>query len=109
MIEVRRYVTSTGKDVFGDWVADLKDERARAKIAVRIDRLSAGNFGDTRSLGHGLYELKIDWGPGFRLYYAMIGRFCVLLLCGGDKKKQSLDIARAREYLSDYRKRTARS
>jgi putative addiction module killer protein len=73
---------------------------------ARIDRLSLGNFGDCKALGGGLFELRIDWGPGYRVYYALIGRACVLLLCGGDKRKQVSDIRRALEYLKDYRERT---
>ena len=106
MIDLRRYVTSTGRDVFGEWLAERKDNRTRAKIIARIDRVSAGNFGDCKSLRGGLFELRIDWGPGYRVYYAMIGRTCVLLLCGGDKRKQSSDIKRAAEYLKDYLERT---
>lgn len=106
MIDIRRYVTRAGKDVIGEWLAGLKDTRARAKIAVRIDRLAAGNFGACKPLGGGLYELRIDWGPGHRVYYAMIGKMCVLLLSGGDKRKQASDIARAREYFLDYKERT---
>ncbi len=105
-IEVRRYVTKTGKDVFGEWLAGLKDNRTRAKILVRIDRLWAGNFGDCKSLRGGLFELRIDWGPGYRVYYAPDGETSVLLLCGGDKRKQSSDIKRAAEYLKDYWERT---
>jgi len=74
-----------------------------AKIATRINRLAAGNFGDCKSLREGLYELRVDWGPGYRVYYAMIGKACVLLLCGGDKRKQAADIERAQAYLRDYR------
>ncbi len=107
MIEVRHYVTRAGKDVFDDWLTRLADSRARAKIAIRIDRLAAGNFGDCKPLRLGLCELRIDWGPGYRVYYAMIGRDCVLLLCGGDKRKQASDIIRAIEYLKDYKKRTS--
>jgi putative addiction module killer protein len=106
VIEIRRYVTQTGKDVFGEWLASLKDVRARAKIVIRIDRMAAGNFGDCKPLRHGLHELRIDWGPGYRLYYAMLGRTCVLLLCGGDKRKQSADIARALDCLKDHQERT---
>ncbi len=105
-MEVRRYLTNTGRDVFGEWLSDLKDNRTRAKIVARVDRISAGNFGDCRSLRGGLLELRIDWGPGYRVYYAMIGRVCVLLLCGGDKRKQSSDIRRAADYLKDYLERT---
>ena len=107
-MEIRRYVTRTGKDVVGEWLAGLKDLRARARIAVRIDRMALGNFGDCKPLGQGVYELRIDWGPGYRLYYAMHGSACVLLLCGGNKSKQSADIERARTYLADYVERTAK-
>ncbi len=80
VIEIRHYVTRTGQDLFDQWFAGLPDARAQAKIATRIDRLSAGNFGDCKSLRRGLCELRIDWGPGYRVYYAMLGRVCVLLL-----------------------------
>lgn len=106
VIEIRHYVNHAGKDVFDDWLSRLADARAQAKIAIRVNRLAAGNFGDTRALGHGLCELRIDWGPGYRVYYAMVGRLCVLLLCGGDKRKQASDIHRALEYLKDYKERT---
>jgi putative addiction module killer protein len=105
-IESRRYLTASGRDVFGGWLTGLKNTRTEAKILARIDRLSLGNFGDCKSLGGGLFELRIDWGPGYRVYYAMIGKACVLLLCGGDKSRQSADIRRAAEYLKDYRERT---
>jgi putative addiction module killer protein len=109
VIEVRHYVTRAGIDVFDGWLTRLADARAQAKIAVRIDRLTAGNFGDCRPLRQGVCELRIDWGPGYRIYYAMIGKECVLLLCGGDKRKQSPDIDRALEYLREYRERTKSS
>ncbi len=105
-IEIRRYLTETGRDVFGEWLGGLRDNRIRAKLVARIDRLAAGNFGDCKSLRRGLYELRINWGPGYRVYYAMLGRTCVVLLCGGEKRKQASDIQRALEYLSDYRERT---
>jgi putative addiction module killer protein len=97
VIEIRHFVTRTRKDVFDDWLTQLADARAQAKISTRINRLAAGNFGDCKSLRQGLSELRIDWEPGYRVYYAMIGRDCVLLLCGGDKRKQSADIERALE------------
>ena len=77
----------------------------QAMIAVRINRLAAGNFGDCKFLREGLWELRIDWGPGYRVYYALIEKECVLLLCGGDKRKQSSDIAQALEYLKDFKER----
>jgi len=74
---------------------------------VRVDRLATGNFGDCKSLGRELFELRIDWGPGYRVYYALIGKTCVLLLCGGDKRKQSSDIEQALKYLKDYKERSS--
>jgi len=68
-IEICRYIAKTGRDLFGEWLAGFKDVRTRAKILARIDRLSAGNFGDCKSLRDGLFELRIDWGPGYRVYY----------------------------------------
>jgi putative addiction module killer protein len=107
VIEIRRYVSRAGKDVFGEWLARLGDLKARARVAIRIDRLAVGNFGDTKALGGGLHELRIDWGPGYRVYYGMIGKACVLLLCGGDKRKQAADIEQAREFWKDYKERAA--
>jgi putative addiction module killer protein len=108
VVEVRHYINNAGKDVLDEWLSLLTDPRAQAKIAVRINRLAAGNFGDCKSLGRGLYEFRIDWGPGYRIYYAMIGQRCILLLCGGDKRKQAADIERAVAYFDDYKIRTRR-
>ena len=106
VMEVRRYLTEGGRDVFGEWMAGLKDAKTRAKIVAPIDRLAVGNFGDCKALGGGLLELKIDWGPGYRVYYALMGKEWVLLLAGGNKRRQSSDIDRARKYLADYKERT---
>ena len=106
-IELRRYLTASGRDVFGEWLIGLRDMRTRAKILARLDRFAVGNFGDCKALRGGLCELRVNWGPGYRVYYALVGRRCVLLLCGGDKNKQSSDIRRALEYLEDYRERTS--
>jgi len=105
-IEIRHYVTLAGKDLFGDWLLRLSDFQARDRIASRIDRLAHGNFGNCRRLRHGLWELRIDSGPGYRVYYAMHQTACVLLLCGGDKRRQSSDIERALRYLTDFKQRT---
>jgi putative addiction module killer protein/probable addiction module antidote protein len=90
VVEIRHYVSRAGKDVFDDWLTQLADARAQAKIASRINRLAAGNFGDCKALRKSLWELRIDWGPGYRVYYALIGRERALLLCGGDKRTQGL-------------------
>ncbi len=104
MIEVLRYVSGSGEDVIGNWLIKLRDERTQAKITTRFLRLTAGNFGDCKSLGGGIGELRIDWGPGYRIYYAMLSRTRVLLLCGGDKRSQNADIRRARDYWKDYKR-----
>jgi putative addiction module killer protein len=83
-------------DDFRDWLHRLRDRRANARIASRIRRMEMGNPGDSRSLGGGLMELKIDYGPGYRVYFTYRGTSIVLLLCGGDKQTQQRDIARAR-------------
>jgi putative addiction module killer protein len=90
MIEVRQ------TDEFKSWRAALKDAVTRRRIGARIDRLSFGNFGDVKSLGDGVSELRLDFGPGYRLYFAKRGEALVILLCGGDKASQSRDIARAK-------------
>lgn len=106
-MQVLRYVTAAGKDVLGEWLAGLKDVQARARINARIGRLAVGNFGDCKPLQKGVSELRIDWGPGYRVYFAMAERACVLLLCGGDKRKQRADIKRAVGYWEDYKRRTS--
>jgi putative addiction module killer protein len=109
MVQVLRYVNPAGRDVFGHWLAELTDARARAKIAARIDRLAAGNFGDCKPIRQGVWELRIDWGPGYRVYYGMLERTCVLLLCGGDKRKQSADINRAIDCWTDFKERMGKT
>lgn len=106
MVEIRHYISSAGRDLFDEWLSGLADSRTQAKVAVRIDRLAAGNFGDCKPLRDGLWELRIDWGPGYRVYYTLTNRECVLLLSGGDKRKQAAGIERALRYLKDYRERT---
>ncbi|TWT44962.1 hypothetical protein RAS1_13820 [Phycisphaerae bacterium RAS1] len=105
-MEVRRYLTASGNDVVGEWLAGLKDAQARARITTRIARLEAGNFGDCKPVGEGVWELRIDWGPGYRVYYASVGSEVVLLLCGGDKRRQPADIRKAVALRKDYRRRT---
>lgn len=85
---------------------EAEDVRAQAKIVVRLDRVAAGNCADCKALRSGLCELRIDWGPGYRVYYATVGKSGVLLLAGGDKRKQASDIERAIAYLKDYKVRT---
>lgn len=87
---------------FTDWINGLKDNVARTRIALRVDRLEEGNPGDSRSVGSGIVEMKINFGPGYRVYYTQRGDTLILLLCGGDKSTQSKDIARAKLLLAQY-------
>ncbi len=91
MIEVRQ------TDLFANWLRKLRDEQARARIQIRIRRLSLGNFGDVKPVGEGVSELRIDYGPGYRVYFQQIGSLLVLLLVGGDKTTQDADIAKAKK------------
>ena len=105
MLEIRRYVNPAGKDVFGEWTRSLRDHRAYARIRVRLARLQAGNFGDCRPVGGGVLELRIDYGPGYRVYLAKIGRRVVLLLGGGDKRRQQADIQAAIASFEEFKGR----
>ncbi|WP_315835500.1 type II toxin-antitoxin system RelE/ParE family toxin [Bradyrhizobium prioriisuperbiae] len=82
---------------FTNWLEALNDQRARLQIVRRISRVAAGNFGDAKSVGGAVSELRIDHGPGYRVYYARRGKTVVILLCGGDKRTQSKDIRKAKE------------
>ena len=104
--EVLHYRLASGKDVFQEWLDGLKDISGRAAILKRIDRVEEGLFGDHRSVGAGVWELRIDYGPGYRVYYAEQGPVIVLLLVGGDKATQKKDIRRAQEFWADYRRLT---
>ena len=108
-LELRHYLTADGVAPFAQWLAKLADRQARARIVVRLDRLaSAGSFGDCKPVGEGVWELRIDWGPGYRVYYAQAGAALVLLLIGGDKRTQKADIAAAQDYWKDWKGRTGR-
>ena len=91
MIEIRE------TDVYHEWFETLKDKRTKARIDVRIRRVSLGNFGDVKPVGRGVSELKINYGPGYRVYFIRHGNILVILLCGGDKSTQDKDIQRAYE------------
>ena len=106
--ELRYYQTPAGEQPFVEWLRSLKDRQARTRIEARIARVAIGNFGDTEPVGEGVLELRIDWGPGYRVYLGRLGQVVVLLLCGGDKRTQQKDIDRAKAYFEDYRARTAR-
>lgn len=94
-----------GRDIFAQWLDGLRDLRARTAIARIVKRVEKGNFGVHRFCRDGVSELVIDIGPGYRVYYSMIGNVVVLLLCGGDKSSQQKDIDKAVEYLKDFHER----
>jgi putative addiction module killer protein len=90
-------------ETFRKWRIRLKDERARALIASRLDRLAFGNAGDVRPVGQGISELRIDYGPGYRVYFLMRGKEIIILLCGGDKSTQDKDIEAAKRLAEEWR------
>ena len=96
MIEIRRTA------VFLKWMRELRDVHARARIQIRVDRLSLGNPGDVMPVGEGVSEMRIDYGPGYRVYFAGRGKAVVVLLGGGDKQTQHEDIARARNLAKEW-------
>lgn len=108
VIDIEIYETANGKRPFEAWIKDIREIHTRAKILTRIDRLKLGNFGDCKSLQDGVYELRINYGPGIRIYFGKIGSKVILLLYGGDKSSQEKDIVKAKEYLKDFQSREKR-
>lgn len=108
MFEIRRYRTAGGRELFTDWLSGLRDRQARARILARLERLELGNFGDCKPVAAGVSELRIDWGPGYRVYFGRDGQAVVILLCGGDKRKQHTDIRKAVELWQEYENRKKR-
>ena len=100
---VREYVEDSGRIPFRDWLSKL-DVTTRARVQARILRFEMGNLGDHKEVGGGVWEARLDFGPGYRLYFGRSGREVVLLLTGGDKKSQTKDIKRAREFWARYEK-----
>ena len=104
--DVRIYSCSDGSEPFTDWLRSLRDGTARNRIRQRIARVRLGNFDDARSLGDGLFELRVHLGPGYRVYFGREGDRIVILLSGGDKGSQNRDIERAKGYWQDQRSRS---
>ena len=108
MFEIRRYRKAGGCEPFTDWVSGLRDRQAQARILVRLERLELGNLGDCKPVGAGVSELRIDWGPGYRVYFGRDGQTVIVLICGGDKRKQDADIKKAVELWQEYENRKRR-
>ena len=104
-MELRIYTDSQDRQPLTQWLADLKDIRARAQIRARLARVGAGNLGDCKPLRDGVQELRIDYGPGYRVYLSRQGPVLVLLLCGSNKGDQDRTIRQAIEYLEDWKQR----
>ncbi|MCH7915546.1 MAG: type II toxin-antitoxin system RelE/ParE family toxin [Deltaproteobacteria bacterium] len=104
-MEIRHYLTAPGKDPYQQWLDKLKDLKGRVAIQRRIDRLTDGNFGDHKFCQDGVWELRFDFGPGYRVYYTLEGKTIVLLLCGGSKRTQAEDVKEAVRYWRDYQRR----
>ena len=102
---LREYLSENGQSPFDKWLIGLRDLRARARVDTRLNRASLGNLGDFASIGEGVFELRIFYGPGYRVYYSLVGENVMLLLLGGTKGTQKRDIQIAKAYLADYRKR----
>jgi putative addiction module killer protein len=104
MVELLEFQTEDGRSPFGHWFSAL-DARAAAKVTVALTRMGLGNFSNVEPVGSGVSEYKIDWGPGYRIYFGKDGERIVILLCGGTKKRQALDIAKAKDHWADYKRR----
>ena len=107
MYQIEHYLSfGEHKDLYIDWLQRLRDSQAKVAVVRRVTRVELGNFGDHKFCRDGVWELRIDVGPGYRVYYALSGHRLVLLLCGGDKRTQDADITRAVGYWQDWQRRT---
>jgi putative addiction module killer protein len=104
MIELRQYQTAADRSPYADWFNRL-DAIAAAKLSVALSRVELGNTSNVKSVGDGVCELRVDFGPGYRVYFGWDGPALIILLGGGTKKRQSRDIEKARKYRSDYKSR----
>ena len=102
MIELREYLGPDGRSHFGEWFYRLSSEAAR-KTTTALYRLGLGNFSNVKGVGAGVYEYRVDFGPGYRIYFGKDGERIVILLCGGSKQRQQNDIERAKEYWREYK------
>jgi len=100
--EIRRYTTAEGRAPFTEWLDSLRDRNVRFRIKSRLDRVEQGNLGDFKSVGEGVFELRINYGPGYRVYFGQVGLTIVVILIAGDKSTQAQNIQQAIEYWKDY-------
>jgi putative addiction module killer protein len=100
---INEYITADDHPPYSEWLEGLRDPRAKAKIIMQVDRMELGLFGDSEPVGEGVSELRIHYGPGYRVYYAKDGKNVYLILCGGDKSTQKKDIKLAKHYWSEHK------
>lgn len=105
MHEIVHYQEVNGRFPFSEWMSDLRDKLAKAQISRRLSQVASGNLSDAKSVGDGVVELRIHAGPGYRVYCGRHGLVWIVLLCGGDKSTQQQDIARAKKYWEDWKRR----
>jgi len=103
--ELRFYVAANGKQPFAEWLKKIKDPTTKARILRRLDYLTIGNYGDFKSVGDGVFELRLTFGAGYRIYFAENGKHTVILLMAGDKSSQSKDITLAKKYWLELKRR----
>jgi putative addiction module killer protein len=108
MLEIRYYLDSDGDSPFDDWFGGL-DAMAAAKVTVSLARVEQGNFSNVKGVGEGVLDYRIDWGPGYRVYFGRDGNVLVILLTGGTKRRQNRDIETAKEWWRDYKARKPRA
>lgn len=104
-LTINEYTDAQGNSPYARWLNRLRDARARAKVILQVDKMELGLFGDSEPIGEGLSELRIHYGPGYRVYYGKESNRVYLLLCGGDKSTQSKDIRNAKAYWQDHKRR----
>jgi putative addiction module killer protein len=107
VIELLRYQREDGREPFTEWLDEVRDKVAQARIRMRLRQVQAGNFGDCEPVGEGVIELRVHVGAGYRVYCGRHGKAIMLLLCGGDKGSQVADIKRAKELWSEWKRRQA--
>lgn len=95
--------TSRGREPFTEWFESIQDTKTRSRIEARLNSIKYGNFGDCQSVGEGVFELRLHFGLGYRIYFGVVDNTIVLLLCGGDKVSQARDIVRAKAYWIEYK------
>ena len=105
MFDIQIYSAESGVEPYVEWLVALPDRQAKSRVVMRVNRMAGGNLGDVKPVGQGVWEGRIDYGPGCRVYYAQAGKRLLLLLLGGDKRTQQSDIETAQRHWADWQQR----